>query len=401
MPAPEYIRIHEQRHRPFLRKYWWLAPVLACVVLLGWMATGPRWFGPRVLPRAAAPIQGYLPSSHTLDEEYLKFHGKPLHDADLVRQFETASERMSHQDYETAAQILERVSQSAAVPVVFNDLGVLYARINDRPRAINAFREALARDADYLPVRQNLSRLGATADLLTSEIEPNNSPALANRIAPGRPVDGAIAPGGADVDYFRVTTPPAPRDLLQITIEPRSPALISALRISDSDHQPIGITIRAREAGAALDYTFAPPPNTTYYLEVSGASDSSGAYQLRVLPQRAFDSYEPNDEILSARRIEPGRTIDANIMDAGDTDYYSFVAPRTGIIKVSLRNHSATLVPALTTYSSEMRNIGFGPDVRTPGADLRHSFEVVEHQTYYLQVWSEGSTAGAYSLTIE
>jgi hypothetical protein len=350
-------------------------------------------------------MQGYLANSRTLEEEYLRFHGKRLRDADLTRQFETATERMSHQDYETAAQILERVSVGAAVPVVFNNLGVLYARLNDRPRAINAFREALARDAEYQPVRQNLVRLGAleggAAELLTHEVEPNNSPPLANRIAPDKPVEGAISPGGSDVDYFRVTTPQAPRDLLQIVVEPRSPGLVSALRIFDSDHQPVGLTVRAREAGATLDYLFAPPPNATYYLEISGAHDTAGNYLLKVVPQHAFDSYEPNDEIFNARRIEIGRTIDANIMDAEDTDYYSFVAPRTGTVKVTLHNHSATLIPALTTYSSEMRNIGFGPDVRTPGADLRHSFDVVENQTYFLQVWSENGTAGGYSLAIE
>src|SRR5262249_30489800 len=120
-----------------------------------------------------------------------------------------------------------------------------------------------------------------------------------------------------------------------------------------------------------------------------------------VLPQHAFDSYEPNDEIFTARRIELGRTIDANIMDTQDTDYYSFVAPRTGTVKIDLRNHSATLIPALTTYSSEMRNIGFGPSVRFPGGALHHSFEVMENQPYSLQIWSKNGTAGSYSLTVE
>jgi hypothetical protein len=405
MPGPRYSISERERPRHPVRKYWWLAPVLAAVSLIGWLATGPRWFGPRVLPRATAPIQGYLGAAQTLEEEYLKFQGKRLRDDDLVRRFQSATERMSHQDFETAAQILERVAQDAALPVVFNNLGVLYAQLNERPRAVNAFREALARDLDYQPVRLNLARMGAiaggAAELLTREVEPNNSPPLANRIAPDKPVEGTIAANTNDVDYFRVTTPPAPRDLLQVVVEPRSPGLMPALRILDSDHRQIGLTVRARDAGAALDYIFAPPPNTTYYLEISGARDSTGDYLLKVLPQHAFDRYEPNDDIFNARGITLGATLDANIMDAEDTDYYSFVAPRTGIVKVELRNHSATLIPALTTYSSEMRNIGFGPDVRTPGGDLHYSFEVVENRTYYLQIWSEDRTAGVYSLTVE
>jgi hypothetical protein len=120
-----------------------------------------------------------------------------------------------------------------------------------------------------------------------------------------------------------------------------------------------------------------------------------------VTPQHAFDGYEPNDEIFNSRRVEISQEIQANIMDGTDTDYYSFIAPRTGQVNVTIRNRSTTLIPALTTFSPEMRNIGFGPDLRTPGATLRHTFDVVENQMYFLQVWSENSTAGDYSLIVE
>ena len=36
-----------------------------------------------------------------------------------------------------------------------------------------------------------------------------------------------------------------------------------------------------------------------------------------------------------------------------------------------------------------------------PGLDLRHTMEVKENQTYYIQVWSQANTAGDYSLIIE
>ena len=44
---------------------------------------------------------------------------------------------------------------------------------------------------------------------------------------------------------------------------------------------------------------------------------------------------------------------------------------------------------------------GFGPDIKTPGGSLRHSLEVVENQIYFLQVWSQATTAGKYSLMVE
>jgi len=391
--------------RSIVRRYWWLAPVLAGVLLLGWLATGPRWWGPRVLPTAGSPLKGYIGSVQTLQEEYLHFHGKRLKNPQLEKRFQMAGERMERQDYESAALILEGVSQDAAVPVVFNDLGVIYAQLNDRSRAVGAFREALARDIDYKPVRFNLDRLRTmianAADPVTREIEPNGSPALANVIMPGKAVDGEIAPDVNDLDNFRVTTPSAPRDLLQIVVEPRAPTLSPALRIFNSDRRLTDMHARARQSGEGLTFVFGPPPNTTYYLEISGTGRSHGAYTLKATPLHAFDPYEPNDEIFNSRRIEIGRAIEANIMDAEDTDYYSFVAPRTGAVNIVLHNRSKTLIPAITTFSPEMRHIGFGPDVRTPGASLRHAFEVAENQIYFVQVWSENSTAGEYSLTIE
>jgi hypothetical protein len=391
--------------RTLVRRYWWLAPVIVGVGLIAYLATGPRIFGPRVLTRTGAPIRGYISDVTTLKEEYVRFHGKQLRSPQVEQRFLLVNDKVAAQDYESAALLLESVSQEAALPVVFNNLGVVYAQLNDRSRAIGAFREALARDIDYKPVRINLDRLrdmtANAADPVTREIEPNNTPALANVMSVNKAVEGDITPQVNDLDYFRITTPPAPRDRIQITVEPHSPQLSLVLRIFDSDRRITDLTADVRESGKTLSFNFGPPPNTTYYLQISGSNHTFGSYTLRVAPLHAFDGYEPNDEIFNARRIQIGQEIPANIMDATDTDFYSFIAPRTGQVNVTVRNRSTTLIPALTTFSPEMRNTGFGPDIRTPGATLRHSFDVVENQTYYVQVWSENSTAGDYSLIIE
>ena len=133
----------------------------------------------------------------------------------------------------------------------------------------------------------------------------------------------------------------------------------------------------------------------------SGYGSSAGAYTLLVRPLKAFDNYEPNDDIYHAPRITLGTTIMAGIMDADDTDYYSFVSPRTGTVSVRITNRSTTLIPALSTFDPDMRSSGFGPDVRTPGGDLRHTMEVQQNQIYFIQVWSQANTAGNYSLLVE
>ena len=115
---------------------------------------------------------------------------------------------------------------------------------------------------------------------------------------------------------------------------------------------------------------------------------------------KAYDAFEPDDSIFTAHPIGIGQQVDANIMDAEDTDYYSVVAPRTGTVTIEIRNRSTTLVPALTTFHPDRRNSGFGPDLRTPGADLHHRMDVQRNQTYYLQVWSQSNSSGSYTLVV-
>jgi hypothetical protein len=333
------------------------------------------------------------------------YYGKPLNNPEIERGFDQANERLSDGDFSNAVGLLEQVSKVASVPVVFNNLGVLYVELNDKARAINAFREALARDIDYRPVRLNLERMkdvmALGVDPVTHEVESNNSPTLGNMIMPGKSVEAEIEAGVDDVDYFRVTTPPAPRDMISIEVTNGSKTLAPVLRVLTEEGRITDWNKITREAGANLQQTIAPTPNTTLYLEISGHDASAGAYTLLVRPLKAFDTYEPNDDIFNAPRITVGSTIVANIMDANDTDFYSFVSPRAGTVSIVITNRSTTLIPALSTFFPDKRSSGFGPDVRTPGSNLRHTMEVQENQIYFIQVWSQSNTAGEYSLVVE
>uniref|UniRef100_Q02CB2 Tetratricopeptide TPR_2 repeat protein n=1 Tax=Solibacter usitatus (strain Ellin6076) TaxID=234267 RepID=Q02CB2_SOLUE len=405
MSAPLYKKKRKKNHRSVVWRYWWLPLVVAGVGMMLWVATGPRWSRAKVsLPLGNRPISGYSSSTATVLQEFLHFYGKPLDNAEIERLCNQANERVAAKDYSNAVGMLEQVVKVAGVPAVYNNLGVLYAEVNDRPRSINAFREALARDVDYQPVRLNLERLkeivALGADPVTREVESNNNPGLANIIAVGRPVEGAIAASMDDVDFFRVTTPPAPRDLILIEIENHSTTLAPVLKVFDADERLTGMG-KTGAAGESVKLTISPSPNTAYFLQVSGYGGSAGAYTLRVLAQKAFDAYEPNDDIFNARRLTLGTPVEAGIMDDTDTDFFSFVSPRSGTVSIVINNRSTTLIPALSTFFPDMRSSGFGPDVQTPGGTLRHTLEVQENQTYFLQVWSRSSTAGKYSLLVE
>jgi hypothetical protein len=406
MAAPLAKRKKKKKQNwSLIRKYWWLVPVLACAGMIGWLATGPQWSRPRIGPSTGRMMPGYIAGAQNMTQEYQHFYGKPLNNAEIERAFEQANQRVGAGDYSNAVGLLEQVSKVAAVPVVFNNLGVLYAELSDKSRAINAFREALARDMDYRPVRANLVRLkdviALGADPVSREVESNDNMTLANIIAPGKAVEGEIEAAVDDVDFFRVTTPPPPRDVIAIEIATHSKTLAPVLKIFDEERRLTNWGKFVREAGSNLRQTIAPPPNTTLYLQVSGYGGSAGAYTLLVRPLKAFDNYEPNDDIYHAPRITLGTTILAGIMDADDTDYYSFVSPRTGTVSILITNRSATLIPALSTFYPDMRSSGFGPDVRTPVSHLRHTLEVQENQIYFLQVWSLANTSGDYSLLVE
>src|SRR5882724_556467 len=334
-----------------IRKYWWLVPVTAALGLLAWTVTGPEWSRPRTGNASdMKPLPGYVMSYATVTQEYLRFNGKPLNDEALAAQFNQAAQLMAKRDYGSAAQLLEEVAKKAAVPAIFNNLGVVYLAQNDRGNAVNAFREALSRDIEYQQVRQNMDRMKElgfdnTGPLLR-EIEGNNTLLLANIIAPGKPVEGEIMAAVNDIDCFKVTSPPAPRDTISIEVAPRSRMLEPMIKIFDPERHMLE-WVKGKDApGKTVTVVMSPAPNTTLYLQISGFADSAGLYTLKVTPLKTFDAYEPNDEIYNARPIEIGKTIDANIMDKSDTDYYSFETPTAGKVKVRVHNHSATLLPA-------------------------------------------------------
>ena len=294
MAAPPIRRKTKRKSESRVRKYWWLVPVFGFVGMIGWVATGPRWTRAPLSTRVAKPIVGYVASTPIMTQEYAHFYGKPLNNPGIEQAFDQANQRVKGEDYVNAVELLEQVSKVAAVPVVFNNLGVLYAELYDTSKAINAFREALARDIDYPAVRSNLKRLkdviALGADPVTREVEPNDNAALANTIAPGKAVEGEIDSAFNDVDYFRVTTPPAPRDTISIEIANRSAKLVPALKIFDAEGRITGWGKVAAQPGSSLQQTIAPAPNTTLYLEVSGHDGSAGAYTLLVRPMKLFDA---------------------------------------------------------------------------------------------------------------
>jgi hypothetical protein len=394
-------RRKRRRSSPWYSRYSWLL-LLLLLVLAGisypWVST---WWSSPHTPRYQ-PLPGYITDAGLLRQEYLRFQGKPLGDTDVEHEFDSASDSMNRGEFSSSAALLENVARIAPVPVVFNNLGVLAVKLGDGARAVGAFREVLSRDSQYAITRQNLTRfkLGASADPMSREAEPNGNDQNANTISLGQPIEAEISLDVNDIDCFRVVSPPSPRDLLLVSLANHSATLAPRIRLYDVDDRPLDWSKESDQEGTSISETISPPPNAVLYVHVEGLLGSAGAYSLTVSALKAFDAFEPNDDILDATRIGLDQAVEANIMDAQDTDYYSFRGSERGSVTVEIKNRSKNLVPALTTFSPEMTNSGSAPKLTVPGSDLHYTMKVENGKSYFLQVWGEAKTAGDYTLTI-
>jgi hypothetical protein len=177
--------------------------------------------------------------------------------------------------------------------------------------------------------------------------------------------------------------------------------LIPRLRLYDEGGNLVTGLKEAPGPGMPLRLDFSPPPNTLYYVQVEGASGTGGDYTLTVSALRAFDVYEPNDTIVTATQIALGHTIDANIMDPDDIDFYSFLSPVAAAVNIDLVGGSGTLVLGLGAFAPDLRSTGFAPDAKGPEAPVHYQMQLEANQLYYVQVFSRDNTAGPYSLTVK
>ena len=397
-PAAEPPRSRvRRRRRPLLVRYWWAPPLVALVVVAlaiwNWMVKSSERHD---------PLPGYITESGKIEEEYLTFTGKPL-DSAATQQFDQATRLMLEGKYASAAIVLEGAAKEVPVPAVFNDLGVLYMKLKDGPHAVRAFRDALARNHDYAPARANLKGLnmGVPVDPGASELEPNDNNTQANAVWLDRPLEATITPSIGDVDCYWFISPRPPRDRISIAVISRSVTLTPRLRVYDESGKLVTGLKEGARPGDSVRYDFSPPPNRLYYVQVDGVSGSSGDYTLTVSALKAYDVYEPNDAILAAARIALGQTVDANIMDADDTDFFSFLSPVAASVNIDVASHNSTLVLGLGTFAPDLRSLGFAPDPEGPGSSIHQVMQLEPNQVYFVQVFSRNDTTGPYSLVVK
>ncbi|MEQ1865498.1 MAG: hypothetical protein ABL996_12730 [Micropepsaceae bacterium] len=233
-----------------------------------------------------------------------------------------------------------------------------------------------------------------------AEREPNDDGLNANLVELGKQVKAAIG-AGTDADVYSFTTPPTYRDWIHVELQNQSTTLDPHLELFNAAKASIASAENTTQGGD-LSYDFVAPPATKFSVRIfSHYGKSAGVYVISVAPKKAYDSFEPNDDILSARRIAEGTPTKAGIMDKNDVDVFSIAGAATGerAMTVTIANGSTTLHPHVEVYDAAKTRIG-GTENTTAGGDLSYAFKAPKGPVYVRVSDHYASDRGDYTLTI-
>ena len=338
-----------------------------------------------------------------IENQYQQYMGQPLTDTATKDTIRSAVNLAKAGQYAESRKLFQQLASSVPVPAVLNNLGTLDAQAGDKDSARQAFQQAIAKGGDYQPAIQNLKRLTSNegpkpVPVRGQESEPNNDFDQANEIRVGDAIAASIA-DNSDQDFFRFTAQAGPRDIYQASVNNRSTTLHPQINVYDGNRHEI-CSQASNEALAQLDCRFSAQAGSSYFVEVSGYWGTSGAYTLLVNPLKLYDSFEPNDDFTQAKKISVGRTIEANIMDQNDTDYYLVEAGGTGDLTARFENGGTTLLPQIDVYDGNRHDIcQQASNEALSQLDCRFSAQA--GSPYYVEVRGYWGTSGAYKLTVK
>jgi len=235
-----------------------------------------------------------------------------------------------------------------------------------------------------------------------AEQEPNNTILVANPADLGSAIAGEISPAN-DVDFFKYQYRDAKnrRDIVAVHLENQSTTLLPVLQLFNEDKSAVRDPITSNTGGANVDFSFTAEPGKTYYVAVSSRwQQSTGKYVLSVVSQKAYDAHEPNEDALTATPIKVGQSVEANIMDGNDVDWYRVSGVKATTLTVMLENQSRTLQPFIGMHNADKSAARDPMVTNAAGADLTLSLPTEPGKDYFIVVgarWSQ--SAGKYRLS--
>jgi TIR domain-containing protein len=110
--------------------------------------------------RDSGPL--FIGSLTVIENQYLQFYGVPP-TVDVKQLIAQAIELANSQQNDRALEAFSRIPAEMRVPAVWNDLGVVFERLNDVTNARAAYQAALAKDPGFTLAKSNLARLESAA----------------------------------------------------------------------------------------------------------------------------------------------------------------------------------------------------------------------------------------------
>jgi tetratricopeptide (TPR) repeat protein len=378
-PAPRRKRIDSAK------KYWWL-PAIAVPVVVALIQVLPAILG------GSAPAGTTVINNSRIGSDLYFVTNVQIEDPSARAQFEQGRALAEAGQYAEAKAILEKIPASVKSAAVFNNLAVVNAALGDDAAALTNVQQALQLEPANDAVRQNLNLLAR----VVKEQTANNTILTAAPVELGRSVDSSVATDG-DSDFFAFTAAAGSRDIVRVHVENKSTMFAPRLRLFGENRAELGMEYTTTQ-GANLTMNLVTIPGAKYFAQVSAWS-GSGAYALTASPQKAFDRYEPNDDILKPSDIGRGQDIQAGIMDSADNDVYRFPVS-AGTVRAVFTNRSAGLAPDVTLYNADKSQVA-REYATTKGANTSVEAPATASGTWYVKVSPWGDSAGDYTLRIE
>jgi hypothetical protein len=375
-PAPRRKRVDTAK------KYWWIAAI-AVPIAVAAIGVLPDLIGG---PSGSAPIS----VGRIGNDLYITTN---IESTDPVRraQFEQAITFARDGQYAQARALFEQLASSSKSADILNNLAVLDAALGDDTAAQARLAEALQLDPANESAQANLGVIAKAAAIQTS----NNTILTAAPLQLSSSLESSVT--ADNPDFFTFTAPPT-RDIITIRVENKSTTLAPDLRVFNGERAQIANQYQTTAgANAALDVISAAAG--TYYVQVAGFSGTSGTYAITITPQKAFDRFEPNDSVVEPRDITFAQDVEANVMDASDSDVYRVAVP-AGPLRVTLTNRSATLSPEVTLFDSNRVQVA-NQYQTTRGSHGGVQATVNAAGPWYVRVNGFGGTSGAYTLRVD
>jgi hypothetical protein len=213
--------------------------------------------------RDGGPV--FIGNITVIESQYLQFLGAPP-TVEVKQQIAQALELANNQQNERALEAFSKIPVDMRVPALWNDLGVVFERLNDLTSARAAYQAALAKDPGFTLAKSNLTRLeSAAAPVAAGSAKSANTVAAAsandiNLLAPEEGGQLLAAPGeswrkitsGKEDDWIEIRTGTGADSDAVYAFKDKKPARFHRLTVlisGSNDYNPKDIDVLAGNEG--------------------------------------------------------------------------------------------------------------------------------------------------------